>query len=84
LRVLLTHQEPNDDDEMPPVRTKHEPASPAVEPAYQQGARLPQRGFGKELASYLNKGPTQLHDASRAKPGRIGQSRKTAAKDGPS
>jgi len=84
LRVLLTHQEPIEDDEAPPARTKKEPARPAVEAGYQETPRLPQRGFGEGLASYLIGGSAQPDDASRAKRGRSGRSRKTAAKDGPS
>jgi hypothetical protein len=82
LRVLLTHQEPSEDDEVPTARTKHEPTAPAVEHVDQEKLRLPQLGFDKELGSYLMRGPAQPDEAPHAKPRRTGRSRKTAAKSG--
>lgn len=85
LRVLLTHQEPSEEEETraePPTET---PATtPITETAYLETVRLPLRGFGEELASYLTGEPAQPEEASpRAKPGRGGRSRKAAAKGGP-
>ena len=84
LRVLLTHQERNEDDEVPPVRAKEEAITPA-EVVSQETPRLAQRSFGEELASYLIGEPAQPGEPSpRAKPGRGSRARKTAAKGRPS
>ncbi len=81
LRVLLTHQEGSEDDEVPAARSKHAPAAPAVEPAVQQQTpRQQQLGFDK-VTSYLMAAPAQPDEASHAKPGRTGRSRKTAARE---
>jgi hypothetical protein len=82
MRVLLTHQEPSEFDEVPSARRKHKPATTAVEAVGQKTLRLPQLGFDKELASYLTGGPAQSEKAPHAKPRRTGRSRKTAAKSG--
>jgi hypothetical protein len=82
LRVLLTHQEPNEDDEAPAAQTKEEPVAPAVEPPCQQTLRLPRRGFSEEQAGYLLRGAAEPDNASSVKAGRSGRSRKIAAKGG--
>jgi hypothetical protein len=84
LRVLLTHQEPSEDDEVPAARAREEPVAAGVESAHQQTLRLPRRGFGAERAGHLFGGPGQPDEALPAKPRHSGRSRKiAAAKGGP-
>jgi len=82
LRVLLTHQEPSEEDEVPAARTKEEPVAPAVGPACQETPRLRQRGLGEEEGGYLFGGPAQPDETLPAKPRHSGRSRKIVAKGG--
>lgn len=86
LRVLLTHQEPSEGDDTSAETATAAAATPsAIEATYPEPVRLPLRGLGEELASYLTGGPAQGEAAAPAgKAGRSGRSRKTAARGGPS
>lgn len=86
LRVLLTHQEPSEDDETLAAPATEAPATPpAIEAAYQEPVRLPLRGFGEELATYLTGGAAHGEAAlPTGKPGRGARSRKAAVKGGSS
>jgi hypothetical protein len=82
LRVLLTHQEPSEDDEAPAAPAKEEPMAAGVESPHQQTLRLPRRGFDAERAGHLLGGSVQPDDGLPVKAGRSGRSRKVTAKGG--
>lgn len=84
LRVLLTHQERNEDDEVPSVPAQEE-AGPPARVVCEETPQLAQRSFGEELASYLIGEPAQPGEPSpRDKHSRGSRTRKTAARGRPS
>jgi hypothetical protein len=82
LRVLLTHQEPNEDDTMPSARTKEEPVAVAIEPRALRTPRLPQPGF-EERASNLFRETARPDNGLPVKVRRNARSRKIVAKGSP-